>query len=194
MARPDEAPARRWLFDAARPAPPSVSAAITEHYLADEAQALAELVARARYACRRRSPRACRRRRPRARRRRSAAGSRDAGGVDALLREYDLSSGEGIVLMCLAEALLRIPDADDGGSADRRQARLRGLAGAPGRERLAVRQRFDLGAAPDGPHRAAGGDRRGARVVLRAARSSASASRSCAPRCAKRCGSSASSS
>ncbi|HVJ29162.1 MAG TPA: proline dehydrogenase family protein, partial [Gammaproteobacteria bacterium] len=36
----------------------------------------------------------------------------DASGVDALLRAYDLSSGEGIVLMCLAEALLRIPDAD----------------------------------------------------------------------------------
>jgi len=32
-------------------------------------------------------------------------------GVDALLREYDLSSQEGVVLMCLAEALLRIPDA-----------------------------------------------------------------------------------
>ena len=36
----------------------------------------------------------------------------ETSGVDALLREYDLSSGEGIVLMCLAEALLRIPDAD----------------------------------------------------------------------------------
>lgn len=34
-----------------------------------------------------------------------------AGGVDAFLREYDLSSNEGMVLMCLAEALLRIPDA-----------------------------------------------------------------------------------
>lgn len=32
------------------------------------------------------------------------------GGVDALLNEYSLSSEEGIVLMCLAEALLRIPD------------------------------------------------------------------------------------
>lgn len=32
------------------------------------------------------------------------------GGLDALLREYDLSSHEGIVLMCIAEALLRIPD------------------------------------------------------------------------------------
>ena len=32
------------------------------------------------------------------------------GGVDALLEEYSLSSEEGIVLMCLAEALLRVPD------------------------------------------------------------------------------------
>ncbi|TPW11640.1 MAG: proline dehydrogenase / delta 1-pyrroline-5-carboxylate dehydrogenase, partial [Halothiobacillaceae bacterium] len=32
------------------------------------------------------------------------------GGLDAFLREYNLSSDEGIVLMCLAEALLRIPD------------------------------------------------------------------------------------
>jgi RHH-type proline utilization regulon transcriptional repressor/proline dehydrogenase/delta 1-pyrroline-5-carboxylate dehydrogenase len=34
------------------------------------------------------------------------------GGLDAFLHEYALSSREGIVLMCLAEALLRIPDAD----------------------------------------------------------------------------------
>jgi RHH-type proline utilization regulon transcriptional repressor/proline dehydrogenase/delta 1-pyrroline-5-carboxylate dehydrogenase len=33
------------------------------------------------------------------------------GGIEALLREYDLSSQEGVALMCLAEALLRIPDA-----------------------------------------------------------------------------------
>ena len=33
-------------------------------------------------------------------------------GLDAFLSEYDLSSEEGVVLMCLAEALLRIPDAD----------------------------------------------------------------------------------
>ncbi|MEO7915760.1 MAG: trifunctional transcriptional regulator/proline dehydrogenase/L-glutamate gamma-semialdehyde dehydrogenase, partial [Novosphingobium sp.] len=32
------------------------------------------------------------------------------GGVQALVREYALSSQEGIALMCLAEALLRIPD------------------------------------------------------------------------------------
>ncbi|HEX4504965.1 MAG TPA: bifunctional proline dehydrogenase/L-glutamate gamma-semialdehyde dehydrogenase PutA [Alphaproteobacteria bacterium] len=34
-----------------------------------------------------------------------------AGPVEALMREYDLSSDEGLVLMMLAEALLRIPDA-----------------------------------------------------------------------------------
>jgi RHH-type transcriptional regulator, proline utilization regulon repressor / proline dehydrogenase / delta 1-pyrroline-5-carboxylate dehydrogenase len=34
------------------------------------------------------------------------------GGVDALMHEYDLSSREGVVLMCLAEALMRVPDAD----------------------------------------------------------------------------------
>ncbi|MEY3182649.1 MAG: bifunctional protein PutA [Pseudomonadota bacterium] len=34
------------------------------------------------------------------------------GGLDAFLFEYDLSSEEGIALMCLAEALLRIPDSE----------------------------------------------------------------------------------
>ncbi|MEW6512603.1 MAG: bifunctional proline dehydrogenase/L-glutamate gamma-semialdehyde dehydrogenase PutA [Pseudomonadota bacterium] len=34
------------------------------------------------------------------------------GGIDAFMQTYDLSSREGIVLMCLAEALLRIPDAE----------------------------------------------------------------------------------
>ncbi len=35
-----------------------------------------------------------------------------SGGIDAFLATYDLSSREGVVLMCLAEALLRIPDAE----------------------------------------------------------------------------------
>ncbi|MCP4272606.1 MAG: trifunctional transcriptional regulator/proline dehydrogenase/L-glutamate gamma-semialdehyde dehydrogenase, partial [Gammaproteobacteria bacterium] len=34
------------------------------------------------------------------------------GGIDALLNEFSLSSEEGVVLMCLAEALLRVPDAE----------------------------------------------------------------------------------
>ncbi len=32
------------------------------------------------------------------------------GMIDAFMREYDLSSEEGVLLMCVAEALLRIPD------------------------------------------------------------------------------------
>ena len=109
MPAPDEASARRWLFDEAHPAPPVVSAAITDRYLGDEATVLAELLERATL-----SP-------AQSERVRREAGAlveairrrqQNAGGVDALLRAYDLSSGEGIVLMCLAEALLRIPDAD----------------------------------------------------------------------------------
>ena len=34
------------------------------------------------------------------------------GGIEALLKQYDLSSDEGVLLMCIAEALLRIPDSD----------------------------------------------------------------------------------
>ncbi len=44
------------------------------------------------------------------------AGRRQQGGIDAFMQEYSLSSEEGVVLMCLAEALLRIPD---GETADR---------------------------------------------------------------------------
>ncbi|MBS7778991.1 trifunctional transcriptional regulator/proline dehydrogenase/L-glutamate gamma-semialdehyde dehydrogenase [Acidovorax sp. CCYZU-2555] len=43
------------------------------------------------------------------RERKSASGR--AGMVQGLLQEYSLSSNEGVALMCLAEALLRIPDA-----------------------------------------------------------------------------------
>ncbi|MFT8818015.1 MAG: proline dehydrogenase family protein, partial [Komagataeibacter saccharivorans] len=36
--------------------------------------------------------------------------NRNPGGVEALVQEFSLSSAEGVALMCLAEALLRIPD------------------------------------------------------------------------------------
>ncbi|MDF1678549.1 MAG: bifunctional proline dehydrogenase/L-glutamate gamma-semialdehyde dehydrogenase PutA [Legionellaceae bacterium] len=36
--------------------------------------------------------------------------SKDTSGIDSFLTEYSLSTDEGIVLMCLAEALLRVPD------------------------------------------------------------------------------------
>ncbi|GHD56519.1 trifunctional transcriptional regulator/proline dehydrogenase/L-glutamate gamma-semialdehyde dehydrogenase [Jeongeupia chitinilytica] len=37
-------------------------------------------------------------------------GKRKGGGVEGLIHEFSLSSQEGVALMCLAEALLRIPD------------------------------------------------------------------------------------
>ena len=44
--------------------------------------------------------------------RRVRAMRRGEGGIEAFLNEYGLSNKEGVVLMCLAEALLRVPDAD----------------------------------------------------------------------------------
>jgi RHH-type proline utilization regulon transcriptional repressor/proline dehydrogenase/delta 1-pyrroline-5-carboxylate dehydrogenase len=38
-------------------------------------------------------------------------GRHEQGGIDSFLHEYGLSSEEGVLLLCLAEALLRIPDA-----------------------------------------------------------------------------------
>ncbi len=40
----------------------------------------------------------------------SLRGKRRGGGVEGLIQEFSLSSQEGVALMCLAEALLRIPD------------------------------------------------------------------------------------
>ena len=38
------------------------------------------------------------------------AAAADQGVIEAFMRQYDLSSEEGVLLMCVAEALLRIPD------------------------------------------------------------------------------------
>ncbi len=76
-------------------------------YLADEGEMVARLARRARLA-----PQAQARVRGRAEALVHGVRSRQAASpLDAFLREYDLSSREGVVLMCLAEALLRIPDA-----------------------------------------------------------------------------------
>lgn len=40
------------------------------------------------------------------------AGRYGKGGIDAFMLQYELSSEEGVALMCLAEALLRIPDTE----------------------------------------------------------------------------------
>jgi RHH-type proline utilization regulon transcriptional repressor/proline dehydrogenase/delta 1-pyrroline-5-carboxylate dehydrogenase len=95
---------RHWLFDGE--APPT---RIEAHYLADEATAVVALLE-----CATLEPQRAARVRTQAKELVAAIRRRRqrATGIDALLSEYDLSSSEGIVLMCLAEALLRIPDAD----------------------------------------------------------------------------------
>ncbi len=81
--------------------------------------------------------------------------------VEGLMAEYALSSQEGVALMCLAEALLRIPDAATRDAADPRQDRRRRLARASRAQPVAVRQRRHLG--PADHRQAAAGDERARR-------------------------------
>ena len=95
------------------PVPLSPRAAITAAWLCDEADHVRVLMAAARQ--------------PDADRdavqataadlvRRVRARAQDQGAIEAFMRQYDLGSEEGVLLMCVAEALLRIPDQ---GTADR---------------------------------------------------------------------------
>ncbi len=75
------------------------------------------------------------------------------GGLEDFLREYSLSTREGLALMVLAEALLRVPD-----SATQDRLIEDKLAGGDwakhaGRRGKLVRARLDLGARPVEPHR-----------------------------------------
>jgi len=81
---------------------------IRARYLRDEAESLAELLPLARLA-----PEAAAAVDARARTlvERVRAKQQAHAGMQSFLREYDLSSQEGVLLMCVAEALLRIPDA-----------------------------------------------------------------------------------
>jgi len=83
--------------------------AIDRHYHAEEAEAVQSLLAAARL-----EPAAQTRVNQRAQALVQAVRDRkaDQGLMEAFMQEYDLSSEEGVVLMCLAEALLRIPDDD----------------------------------------------------------------------------------
>jgi len=78
------------------------------HYLRDEGEALAELLPAARLAP---ASAAAVDARARALVERVRAKQQAHAGMQSFLREYDLSSQEGVLLMCVAEALLRIPDA-----------------------------------------------------------------------------------
>jgi RHH-type proline utilization regulon transcriptional repressor/proline dehydrogenase/delta 1-pyrroline-5-carboxylate dehydrogenase len=86
-----------------------VGAAINGNYLGDEAAVVAQLASEARLDDDRRS------RIDAEAARLVEAVRRDRqkkSSLDAFLKKYDLSSQEGVILMCLAEALLRIPDDD----------------------------------------------------------------------------------
>ncbi|RIK95861.1 MAG: trifunctional transcriptional regulator/proline dehydrogenase/L-glutamate gamma-semialdehyde dehydrogenase [Burkholderiales bacterium] len=87
---------------------PRLRAAITEAYRADEAECVLALLPIVRLAPSQESAIESLAR-TLARRMREHRGGRD-GLVQELLAEFSLSSQEGIALMCLAEALLRIPD------------------------------------------------------------------------------------
>ena len=96
------------VIEAGDPTLAELRGAIERAYRADEREALAALLDEARLS-------------PEQLAQAQALGTRlaeavraersNAGGVDALMLEFSLDSREGIALMCLAEALLRIPDA-----------------------------------------------------------------------------------
>ncbi len=102
----------RQVFDFLKSAPvipDSLRESMDRNYLTDETSLVQELLAAARL-----DPAATERVNDRARALVSAVRARRAeqGVIEAFMQEYDLSSEEGVVLMCLAEALLRIPDDD----------------------------------------------------------------------------------
>jgi RHH-type proline utilization regulon transcriptional repressor/proline dehydrogenase/delta 1-pyrroline-5-carboxylate dehydrogenase len=86
----------------------AVGAAVNAWYLAPEATLIRTLIERARLAPERR---AAIQERALQLVRAARAAAPSGGALDSFLREYNLGSQEGVILMCLAEALLRIPDA-----------------------------------------------------------------------------------
>ncbi len=99
----------QFIFRGQPPKLDPLRAAINELYLADEAKCVDTLLAQAKLDDKARAEIQARAKKlvETVRKNRVAK-----GGIEEFLRQYDLSSQEGMVLMCLAEALLRIPDAD----------------------------------------------------------------------------------
>jgi RHH-type proline utilization regulon transcriptional repressor/proline dehydrogenase/delta 1-pyrroline-5-carboxylate dehydrogenase len=94
---------------AAGPAPGPPRDEIAAYHLMDEAGLVDRLMERAIFTADERDRIAARA----AQIVRAARASRHKhGGIDAFMAEYALSSDEGVILLCLAEALLRIPDKD----------------------------------------------------------------------------------
>jgi RHH-type transcriptional regulator, proline utilization regulon repressor / proline dehydrogenase / delta 1-pyrroline-5-carboxylate dehydrogenase len=93
------------IFDHSPPASDPARDAIRRATFAEESEAVEALAKEAQF-----SPDAVALIAAEARRLIEGMRARKPQGLDAFLHEYSLSSQEGVVLMCLAEALLRIPD------------------------------------------------------------------------------------
>ena len=95
------------IFETAQPVPTPLRAAITSAFRADETACVKALLGALQVA-------------PENRQHIAATASKlvegvranrvGKGGIDAFLQQYGLSTQEGVALMCIAEALLRIPD------------------------------------------------------------------------------------
>ena len=95
------------MFDFALPTQTSLRQAVTDAYRRDETEAVQDMLQRAQMSDEERQAADTLARRLVTQVRASRT---KASGVDARMHEFSLSSEEGVALMCLAEALLRIPD------------------------------------------------------------------------------------
>ncbi len=106
---PAAPPASGILSPELPPPPADLRAAITAGWMRDETEHVRELLEQARLPAeeqaRAQALAADLVQRVRAR-------AQDQGAIEAFMRQYDLGSEEGVLLMCVAEALLRIPDQD----------------------------------------------------------------------------------
>ncbi len=103
-------PLRSQILSPELPAAPGpLRAAITAAWVRDEAEHVRELLAAARQPD---ADRAAIQATAADLVRRVRARAQDQGAIEAFMRQYDLGSEEGVLLMCVAEALLRIPDQD----------------------------------------------------------------------------------
>jgi RHH-type proline utilization regulon transcriptional repressor/proline dehydrogenase/delta 1-pyrroline-5-carboxylate dehydrogenase len=95
------------IFTEPLPQPDPLRARLRAHYRADETGVVQTLLAQAELPADLQDRIAARARQLVRKVRENRVGQ---GGIDAFMHAYELSSKEGVVLMCLAEALLRIPD------------------------------------------------------------------------------------
>ena len=97
------------IFTEPLPQPDPLRARLRAHYRADETGVVQTLLAQAELPADLQDRIATRARQLVRKVRENRVGQ---GGIDAFMHAYELSSKEGVVLMCLAEALLRIPDSE----------------------------------------------------------------------------------